>query len=274
MPSDAPSTTSNRIGDIAVDVGSDFVATVEIHRPPNNFFSLRMLHDLAQAVRWCETDTSARAIVLCAEGKNFCAGASFDPEEARLTSATSADGDGLAERHIYDEAVELFSARLPIVAAVQGAAIGGGLGLACMADFRVGGPSTRLSANFARLGFHQGFGLSVTLPALTGQQRALELLLTGARIDGDEGYRIGLLDRCVADDDIRATAHALALEIARSAPLAVASIRETMRGHLPAAIRAATDRERAEQERLTQTSDWQEGVKAMAERRTPDFTGQ
>ncbi len=267
-----------RFGDIAVTVDDQHVATVEVQRPPHNFFSLQMLHDLSLAVRSCES-TDARAIVLFAEGKNFCAGASFDPEEATLTSSRRPEDGGppesgeLADRHIYDEAVDLFSAKLPIVAAVQGAAIGGGLGLACMADFRVGGPGTRLSANFARLGFHQGFGLSVTLPALVGQQRSLELLYTGARIDGAEGHRIGLLDRFVDDDDIRATAHELAVDIARSAPLAVVSIKETMRGHLPAAIREATNRERAEQEKLTATADWAEGVKAMAERRLPNFVG-
>lgn len=269
----APSTTSNQFGDIAVTIGDDHVASVEVQRPPHNFFSLQMLHDLGQAVSWAGTETSARVIVLSADGKNFCAGASFDPAEAKLTSATTGGNEDLADRHIYDEAVVLFSSPLPIVAAVQGAAIGGGLGLACMADFRIGGPSTRLSANFARLGFHQGFALSITLPALVGQQRALELLLTGARINGDEGHEIGLLDRFVEDDKIRDEAHALAIEIARSAPLAVASIRETMRGHLPAAVQIATDREKAEQERLTQTEDWQEGVKAMADRRIPDFRG-
>ncbi len=268
----AASSEPTHFGDIAVTIDDQHVALVEIQRPPNNFFSLKMLHDLANAVRSCE-GAGARVVVLAAEGKNFCAGASFDPEEAKLTSAGASDSGDLANRHIYDEAVELFSATLPIVAAVQGAAIGGGLGLACMADFRVGGPSTRLSANFARLGFHQGFGLSVTLPALVGQQRSLELLYTGARINGAEGHQIGLLDRFVDDDAIRSTAHELAIEIARSAPLAVASIKQTMRGHLPAAIREATNRERAEQERLTATSDWQEGVKAMAERRLPDFEG-
>ncbi len=268
----ARSSETTRFGDTTVTIDDQHVAMVEVHRPPNNFFSLQMLHDLAAAVRSCESG-GARAIVLAAEGKNFCAGASFDPAEAKLTSAGNADDGDLADRHIYDEAVELFSAKLPIVAAVNGAAIGGGLGLACAADFRVGGPSTRLSANFARLGFHQGFGLTVTLPALVGQQHALELLYTGARIDGEEGHRIGLLDRFVPDDEIRSSAYALALEIARSAPLAVVSIKATMRGHLPAAIRAATDRERAEQEKLTATADWQEGVKAMADRRLPDFKG-
>jgi enoyl-CoA hydratase/carnithine racemase len=142
-----------------------------------------------------------------------------------------------------------------------------------MADFRIGGPGSRFSANFARLGFHQGFGLSASLPAIVGNQAALELLYTGRRINGEQARAIGLIDGLVADGDIRAEATALATEIAGSAPLAVRSIRETMRGHLPAAIKAATDRERAEQERLAGTADWAEGVRAMADRRQPNFTG-
>ena len=134
-------------------------------------------------------------------------------------------------------------------------------------------PKPRFSANFARLGFHHGFGLSVTLPAIVGQQRALELLYTGRRIDGATAHTIGLADRLVALGDVRTAAHELAAEIAGSAPLAVASIRSTMRSGLPDRIRIATDREKAEQERLQQTDDWREGTAAMAERRPPNFTG-
>ncbi|MFV0257794.1 MAG: enoyl-CoA hydratase/isomerase family protein [Acidimicrobiales bacterium] len=259
-----------RFGDVSVTVDDQHVALVEINRPPHNFFSLSMLGDLADAFEAVDADGRSRCIVLAAEGKNFCAGAELAENNPKLTSARS---DAKPDRHIYDEAVRLFSVGIPAVAAVQGAAVGGGLGLACMTDFRVGGPGTRMTANFARLGFHQGFGLSVTLPAIVGQQAALELLYTGKRIKGEEAAELGLLDRFVADDGIRATAVELAAEIAASAPLAIRSIRETMRGHLPEAIRAATDRERAEQERLTATADWAEGVKAMAQRRTPAFTG-
>lgn len=269
-----------RFGDVEVNVLGAYVALIELRRPPHNFFSLDLLHDLVLAVEWCDHNDAVRAAVLAAEGKNFCAGAAFDPGDAKLSSATSAesvirgaDGVDLTGRHIYDEAVGLFSTRTPLVAAVAGAAIGGGLGLAAAADFRVGGPSTRLSANFARLGFHHGFGLTVTLPALVGSQRALELLYTGARLDGQRGAEIGLLDRFVPDENIRSEAIAFATDIAASAPLAVDSIRQTMRGHLADAVRAATDREKAEQERLTQTNDWQEGVRATAERRPPNFTG-
>ena len=113
----------------------------------------------------------------------------------------------------------------------------------------------------------------MTLPAIIGPQRSLELLYTGRRIGGDEAARIGLCDRLVPADQVRAEAHALAAEIAGSAPLAVRSIRATMRGHLADQVRAATDREAAEQDRLRETADWREGVAATAERRTPRFQG-
>ncbi|MEM7339704.1 MAG: enoyl-CoA hydratase/isomerase family protein [Actinomycetota bacterium] len=257
-------------GDVTVEVGDDNVALVEIHRPPHNFFSLGMLSDLTDAVESVDADPDGRCILLATEGKNFCAGAELARENPKLTSE-EADGDA---PHLYDYTVRLFAAGTPIVAAVQGAAVGGGLGLACMADFRVGGPGTRMTANFARLGFHHGFGLSVSLPGIVGNQAALELLYTGRRIDGATAGTLGLLDRLVDDDaEIRPTARALAAEIAGSAPLAVNSIRTTMRGHLPDAIRAATDRERDEQERLRLTEDWKEGVAAMADRRPPQFSG-
>ncbi|MGI9598224.1 MAG: enoyl-CoA hydratase/isomerase family protein [Acidimicrobiales bacterium] len=257
---------ASEFGVVGVEVDQNHVALVEVRTPPHNFFSLSMLGSLADAFEAVDADPDARCILLASEGKNFCAGASLNDKDPKLTSEQSG-----GERHIYDEAVRLFAANAPVVAAVQGAAVGGGLGLACMADFRVGGPGTRMTANFARLGFHQGFGLSVTLPAIVGQQNALDLLYTGRRIKGDRAAEIGLIDRLVSDDEIRSAAAAWAAEIAGSAPLAVESIRQTMRGHLPAEIRSATDREREEQERLRDTADWKEGVAAMTERRDPKF---
>ena len=175
--------------------------------------------------------------------------------------------------HLYDEAVRLFATRTPVVAAIQGAAIGGGLGLALFSDFRVASKESRFSANFARLGFHQGFGLSVTLPKLIGSQRAMDLLYTGRRVRGEEAHSMGLCDRLVPAAELREVAHAWAVEIAISAPLAIRSIRETLRGDLADQIRVATDREKTEQERLQGTEDFREGVRAMAERRRPEFKG-
>jgi 2-(1,2-epoxy-1,2-dihydrophenyl)acetyl-CoA isomerase len=247
-------------------------AVVEIHRPPNNFFDVELVRALADTFEALDGDARCRAVVLCSEGKNFCAGAGFSET---TSSERAADPYAGVPRPsgLYDQAVRLMATRKPIIAAVQGAAVGGGLGLACVADFRIASPQSRFSANFARLGFHHGFGLSVTLPALVGPQRCLELLYTGRRISGDDAFAIGLCDRLVAGDEIRAVATQLAAEIALSAPLAVQSIRQTMRRRLLEEVRLALPREQAEQARLRGTSDWQEGVRAYQERRIPHFAG-
>ncbi len=256
-------------GDVTVEIDDRRVATAEIQRPPNNFFDAELIASLADAFEALDAEPDCRAIVLCSEGKHFCAGANFGGGgEARDRAA----GAG-TPRHLYDEAVRLFATRTPIVAAVQGAAVGGGLGLALMPDFRVAAPEARFAANFARLGFHHGFGLSVTLPALVGQQRAMELLYTGRRVPGEEALRIGLCDQLVPADQLRAKACELAAEIALSAPQAVDSIRATLRGDLAERIRVATAHERIEQDRLQRTADFKEGIAAMAARRTPNFTG-
>jgi 2-(1,2-epoxy-1,2-dihydrophenyl)acetyl-CoA isomerase len=258
-----------RIGDVGIDITDDFVATAEIQRPPHNYFDAELIRDLATAFETLDEDPGCRAIVLCSAGKNFCAGAQFGGGGRPKPSAEDSNPPG----HLYDEAVRLFATRTPVVAAIQGAAIGGGLGLALMPDFRIAAPEARFAANFARLGLHHGFGLSVTLPDLVGGQKAMELLYTGRRLHADEAHAIGLVDRIAPLDELRATAHDFAREIAISAPLAVRSIRETLRGDLAQRIRTATDRERTEQERLQQTQDVREGIRAMGERRTPDFTG-
>jgi 2-(1,2-epoxy-1,2-dihydrophenyl)acetyl-CoA isomerase len=251
--------------EVSVQTGDDHVAVVEIHRPPNNFFDVTLIRQLADACDDLAQDGQCRAVVLCSEGRHFCAGANF------------ASGESLGEDdgpHLYDMAIRLFEQPLPVVAAIQGAAVGGGLGLALAADFRVASPDARFAANFARLGIHHGFALTITLPAAIGQQAALDLLYTGRRVGGEEAYRLGLADRLVAPDALRAAARALAADIAASAPLAVRSIRQTIRGPLAERARAAMRRERSEQEKLMRTADWREGVAAVSERRAAHFTGQ
>ncbi|MDQ6697680.1 MAG: enoyl-CoA hydratase/isomerase family protein [Actinomycetota bacterium] len=257
-------TTRSRFGDVTVTADVDHVATVVVDRAPNNYFDTALIADLAAALETVDADPSCRAVVLASEGKHFCAGAALDKRDA---------SNGNRGRHLYDEAQRIFATGLPIVAAVQGAAIGGGLGLALAADFRIGATESRFSANFAKLGFHHGFGTTVTLPTVVGPQRAAELLLTGARIGGEEALSIGLIDRLVPLPDVRTAAHQMAAEIASCAPLATRSIRATLRADLVDRIREATDHEKAEQDRLSKTRDFAEGVQAMAERRPPRFEG-
>lgn len=267
--------------DISVDIDSgNHVALVEIRRPPHNFFDFSLIQQIADAFDALDQDSSCRAIVLAAQGKSFCAGANFSAGAAdAVGSSEDADTDDPTERfrrsgqQLYTEATRLFSNRKPIVGAIQGAAIGGGLGLAMVPDFRICTPEARFSANFSLLGFHHGFGLSATLPRIVGNQRAALMLYTGRRIKGDEAVEWGLAEQCVPLDQVRQAATALAAEIAGTAPLALAAIRATMRQGLADAVKAATDRELQEQAKLMKTSDFQEGIKSTAERRTPNFTG-
>jgi 2-(1,2-epoxy-1,2-dihydrophenyl)acetyl-CoA isomerase len=250
--------------DLVVDLGADHVAYVEISRPPNNFFDLGLIARLADTLDHLAAAGDVRAVVLCSAGRHFCAGANFGDHDKN-----AATGPG----QLYAEAVRLFRQPLPIVAAVQGSAIGGGLGLALAADFRVASPESRFAANFAQLGFHHGFGLSVTLPRVVGQQAALNLLYTGRRVTGDEARGMGLVDFIVPADDLRSRAGEFAAQIAAAAPLAVRSIRQTMRGSLADEVQAATELECREQERLMQTDDFREGLAAVAERRPGRFAG-
>ena len=249
------------MSDVSVELADDFVATVELHRPPNNFFDVALISAIADAYEELQAGP-CRAIVLCSEGRHFCAGAD-------LTSGTER-----TVGELYGQALRLFEAELPVVAAVTGAAIGGGLGLALSADFRVASAESRFAANFSRLGFHHGFGLTVTLPDAVGQQAASSLLYTGRRIGGAEALAIGLCDR-LADttDDVLAEARAMAVELASAAPLSVRAIRATLRRGLPERVREATEIEQGEQDRLRRTEDFAEGVAASSPRREPQFKG-
>ena len=258
---------NDAVNDISVSVDAH-VATVEIHRPPNNFFDFWLMRALADVYESLDEDPQCRALVLCSEGKHFCAGANLQARETWSEERLESQAGNL-----YVEAVRLFRAGKPVVVAVQGAAVGGGLGLALSADFRVTCEEARFSANFSRLGFHQGFGLSVTLPRLIGAAQAELLLLTGHRVNGTEAYRLGLAEELVPLERVRDRALELAGEIAQSAPLAVQAIRATQRAGLAEEIARATDHELAEQSRLRRSEDFAEGVKAMGERRRPRFTG-
>jgi 2-(1,2-epoxy-1,2-dihydrophenyl)acetyl-CoA isomerase len=254
--------------DVVVELLDNGVGVVEFSRPPNNFFDVSLIEGLAASVHALEVRPDVRSVVLASQGKHFCAGADF----AGTSDAAPVSADEGA-RALYSAAVRLFETKLPLVAAVQGAAIGGGLGLALAADFRVASIESRFCANFSRLGLHHGFGLSVTLPRVVGHQSATDLLMTGRRIDGSEAYRLGLVDRLVDANAIRSSAINLAAELAAAAPLAVQSIRKTLRADLASQVAAATEHERSEQAWLRDTKDFAEGVQASTERRDPVFTG-
>lgn len=246
------------------------VTLIEIRRPPLNFFDLALIRQIADALDALDKDIECRAVVLASQGKAFCAGANFNRPAGFAGDAASGDG---TTGDLYREAVRIFSNKKPIVAAVQGAAIGGGLGLAVSADFRVTCPEARFAANFTRLGFHPGFGLTVTLPELIGRNNAELMFYTSRRVTGEEACKMGLANVLVPQDQVRAEAFKLAQEIAENSPLGLMSTRATLRAGLAERVKRQTDHELAEQTWLRQTEDHSEGIKATEERRTPNFKG-
>lgn len=251
---------------VGVSLRDDHVAIVEMRRPPHNFFDMGMLVGLADAFEQLENNDQCRSIVLCAAGTSFCAGADFSGKRDPARSPRTVNP-------IYAEAIRLFACTKPSVGAVQGPAIGGGMGLSLVTDFRVTCPEARFSANFNRLGFHPGFGLTATLPRLIGTQKAALMFYTGRRINGEEAAAMGLAEVLTTREKVRDEAIALAREMAISAPLAVVSTRATVRAGLVEQVRSAVARESHEQTLHYMTEDFKEGVAAMAARREPQFQG-
>jgi enoyl-CoA hydratase/carnithine racemase len=254
-------------GEVAV-AREGHVAVLTIDRPPHNHVTVELMRDLADALDHVDAESELRVSMLMSAGKTFCAGADLT-NPSGIANPNAKEGISA----LYIEAVRLFSTTKPIVCAVQGAAVGAGLGLALVADFRVAAPEARFSANFVKLGFHPGFGITHTLPRTIGEQRAALMCLTARRIKGEEALAWGLVDELVPLTELKDAALRLAGEIAEAAPLAVQATRATLRHELAARVKAQTDREFEEQSILRRTADYEEGVRAVAERRPGKFTG-
>jgi enoyl-CoA hydratase/carnithine racemase len=249
---------------------ADGVATLSWSRPPHNFIDAAFVEALAIRLEGLDTDDRCRTIILRADGKHFCAGADL---AGRLGAAVDAAAPPATAAHIYEQARRIADTRKPMIAAVQGAAVGAGLGLALLADFRVASPSSRFSANFVMQGLHPGFGLTVTLPALIGLQQASWMMYSGYRVPGTQALAMGLIDRLCDDHAILGEANAMARALAAAAPLALEATRATLRAGLADAFAAATECELRQQDRLKRTDDYREGVLAMRDRRQPLFHG-
>ncbi len=250
------------------------VVVVEMQTPPHNFLTPALVESIAAVLESYDDDPDIRAAVLCAQGRSFCAGANFGGDDGPLGEGSAREpvGGSTTER-LYAGAARLCEVSTPFVAAVQGPAIGGGLGLAMAANLRVTCPEARFAANFATLGIHQGFGLSVLLPEVIGTTKAAEVLLTGRRYDGEAATAMGLADRCVPSDRLREEAIDLAASIAANAPLAIRAINRTLRAGLGERVREATRHEAEQQRQLSSTDDAAEGIRAVSERRPGNYTG-
>lgn len=219
------------------------------------------------------TDADVRAIVLTGAGSAFSAGGNIrDMQERRgLFGGTPAEQRTAYRRGIQRIPRAIYDCDIPIIAAINGPAIGVGLDLALMCDLRIAGESAVMAESYVTLGIIPGGGGAWLLPQIVGVPRAAELLLTGCRISAAEALEFGLVSRVVADDELLVVAHELADRIAANAPYAVRAAKRLLREGRAQSLASHLELAAALQPILQETDDHREALAAMLERRPATF---
>ncbi|WP_120003321.1 enoyl-CoA hydratase/isomerase family protein [Nesterenkonia muleiensis] len=252
---------SNVVSWITGDVGN-----ICIESPPNNFFTPEIIRDIVNQCYEIEKKSPwCIAIVISSVGKNFCAGMDMSTINSVRDRYTFAES-------VYREASRLFGLTVPLIAVVQGAAVGGGMGLACACDFRVATHDARFVPNFTKLGIHPGFALSRRLPQIIGERKATDVLMRSVTMSSQEAADIGLVDVLV-EKDLGEGAMTIVRSFGELAPLAVRAVKGSMNRKLRSDLEATLRYELLEQNRLWATADATEGIQAFRDRRLPRFEG-
>lgn len=257
-------------------LGDDHVGTITLQRPEaRNALTREMYDDLERLVRQAPS-TGARCLVVTGADPAFCSG-----DDVRQVmgggvegaAPLTAPGAQPREPRLTPAADALLHCDLPIVAAVNGAAVGWGMELALMADLRVASERARFGELFVLRGLVSDVAGIARLASLVGRERAAELLFTGDVIDAETAKQIGLVGRVVAHDDLLPTAHAVAARIAANPPLAVQRLKRGLRRTLDPDWHELGRWVSATLAELFQTADHREGVRSFLEKRPPVFTG-
>jgi enoyl-CoA hydratase len=251
----------------------DYVATITLNRPENrNSMTEDVLEGLRAAVARVREDADLRCVVVTGKGKSFCAGADFKSQIQR--------GEGERKQlpnersfAMYSPFLSLLQIEVPVIGALNGHAIGGGLGLALVCDIRVANKDAKYGANFTRLGLHPGMATTYFLPRFVGIPRAAELLFTGRLVSGEEAAQLGLANYAVAEDQVLPKSLELAREIASAAPIAVRWTKRSLYQNVDWDPVRAAQAEAHAQSRTLETEDSKEGVQALLQKRSPVFKG-
>jgi enoyl-CoA hydratase len=248
----------------------DAVALVTINRPKVlNALNLATLDELRRVILDLKKDDSVRVLILTGSGeKAFVAGA--DVNELAVQAPISGREHALSGQHVLDLIENMGK---PVIAAINGFALGGGCELALACTLRIAADTARLGQPEVNLGILPGYAGTQRLPRLVGKARAMELILTGAQISASEAERIGLVNRVVPASALLTETKKLAAELARQAPLAVRYIIDAINHGLEMPFVEGCRFEATLFGLVAASEDMREGTRAFLEKRKPEFTG-
>jgi enoyl-CoA hydratase/carnithine racemase len=241
------------------------LALVTIDHPPANAISRAVVLGITQAFADAEADETCHALILTGAGPKFFAAG------ADITEFGSTGGDTIATGQQLTLAME--RSRLPIVAAVNGIAFGGGCELTLACDVRIASSNARFGQPEIKLGIIPGWGGTQRLPRLVGRTAATELLFTGDPIDAARALSLGLVSRVVEPDQLLGAARDIALRYAEQSPLALAATKRAIAAGLDRPLAEGLEAERAEFVALFSSEDAREGITAFLEKRPAKWTG-
>lgn len=251
------------------------VATLTLNRPDkSNAFDDEMTRELLDALKQIERDETIRAIVLTGAGKNFCAGQDL---AAFLARQNSPEGLSVREHLLngYNKIVmKIRTLEKPIIAAVNGAAAGAGLGICCACDIRYASENAKFRMAFIGIGLGPDSGTSFLLPRLVGYGRALEMAITNELVDAREAYAWGLATKIFSPDELMEATLSLAKQLANAPTRGIGLSKRAFNRALVADLENALDYEAYIQNIAVATQDHHEGVNAFLEKRAPTYTGQ
>jgi enoyl-CoA hydratase/carnithine racemase len=270
----AASATDGTYQTLLVERPRDGVVLVTLNRPERlNAITFEMFDELHQLCADLKQDRDVRVVIVTGAGRGFCAG--LDLDDAVTLADMTPHEMMLGQQYWAGAFVNFHELPQPVIAAVNGAAAGGGLGLALAADIRLAAPEARFNAAFVRIGLSAGdVGVSWSLPRVVGLGRAAEIMLTGRFLDAAEAAEIGLVNRIVPADELLEESFAVAQQIAANSPFGVTLTKRVLNANVDAgSLSQAVEVENRGQTLATRGEDFRESLSAFREKRVARFTG-